>query len=329
MAGINYPFRKVRKFLFSNLNKQFLIFLFFLFLSSIFWLIMTLNGTYEKEIKIPVRVNNIPKNVVLTSASNDTVRVVVRDYGWTILSYLLDSQYLGTIHVNFRNYDKGNGRGTVSSGDTKRLVEQRLDLSSKIVTIKPERIEFSYNNGEYKRVPVRWTGRIMPDQLYFISQVVYEPDSIDVYASRQKLDSIQVVYTEPLNHVNFRDSLIINCKLSHPNDVKVVPNRVNIAFYTDVLTEATIDGVPIQCLNIPEGKVLRTFPAKAKIHFVAGANRIRTLHPDDFTVVADYREIMQQPSDKCNIYLHVIPHGISRATLDAQKVDYLIEEEEE
>ena len=106
-----------------------------------------------------------------------------------------------------------------------------------------------------------------------------------------------------------------------------MPNRVSIAFYTDVLTESTIDGVPIQCINIPEGKVLRTFPAKAKIHFVAGANRIRTLHPDDFTVVADYREIMQQPSDKCNIYLHVVPHGISRATLDVQKVDYLIEEE--
>lgn len=327
MSGITLIYKKIRRFLFSNLNKQFLIFMFFFFLSGVFWLIMTLNDTYEKEIKIPVRVNNIPRNVVLTSASDDTIRVVVRDQGWTILSYLIDSQHLGTIQVNFRNYDKGNGHGTVSSGDTKRMVEQRLVLSSKIVSIKPERIEFSYNNGEYKRVPVRWAGRIMPDQLYFISQVVYQPDSIDVYASRQKLDSIQVIYTEPLNHVNFRDSLTIDCKLSHPNDVKVVPERVSIAFYTDVLTEATIDGVPIQCINIPKGKVLRTFPAKAKIHFVAGANRIRTLHPGDFTVVADYREIMQQPSDKCNIYLHVVPHGISRATLDVQKVDYLLEEE--
>lgn len=327
MSGITLIYKKIRRFLFSNLNKQFLIFMFFFFLSGVFWLIMTLNDTYEKEIKIPVRVNNIPRNVVLTSASDDTIRVVVRDQGWTILSYLIDSQHLGTIQVNFRNYDKGNGHGTVSSGDTKRMVEQRLVLSSKIVSIKPERIEFSYNNGEHKRVPVRWAGRIMPDQLYFISQVVYQPDSIDVYASRQKLDSIQVIYTEPLNHVNFRDSLTIDCKLSHPNDVKVVPERVSIAFYTDVLTEATIDGVPIQCINIPEGKVLRTFPAKAKIHFVAGANRIRTLHPGDFTVVADYREIMQQPSDKCNIYLHVVPHGISRATLDVQKVDYLLEEE--
>jgi hypothetical protein len=327
MTGIKKLFREVRKFLFSNLNKQFMIFLFFVFLSSIFWLIMTLNDTYEKEIKIPVRVNNIPKNVVLTSSSNDTIRVVVRDLGWTILSYLLDTQHLGKVNINFRNYDKGNGRGIVSTSETKRLTEQRLNTSSKIISIKPERIEFFYNNGEYKRVPVRWAGRIIPDQLYFISQVVYQPDSIDVFASRQKLDSIQAIYTEPLNYVNFRDSLIVNCKLSHTNDVKVVPERINIAFYTDVLTEETIDGVPIQCVNIPAGKVLRTFPAKVKIHFVAGANRIRSLQPEDFSVVADYREIMQEHSDKCNIYLHVVPHGISRATLDIQKVDYLIEEE--
>ena len=57
MAGISILFRKLRQFLFSNLNKQFLIFLFFFFLSGVFWLIMTLNDTYEKEIKIPVRVN--------------------------------------------------------------------------------------------------------------------------------------------------------------------------------------------------------------------------------------------------------------------------------
>ena len=31
-------------------------------LSAIFWLILTLNEGYEKELKIPVRVVNIPKN---------------------------------------------------------------------------------------------------------------------------------------------------------------------------------------------------------------------------------------------------------------------------
>lgn len=326
MAGYKAIYRTIRIFLFSNLNKQFLIFVFFLFLSGIFWLIMTLNETYEKEIKIPTQVVNIPKNAVLISAPIDTIRVTVRDKGWVILSYLY-GQKQGMIQINFKSNDKGHGHGHVSSSDTKRLIEQKLETSTKIISVKPERFEFSYNNGEYKRVPVRWAGRIIPDQLYFISQVNYTPDSIDVYASRQKLDSINVIYTEPLNYANFRDSLIIDCNLSHMTDVKVVPDHVHIAFYTDVLTEETMESVPIQCVNLPAGKILRTFPAKVKVHFVAGATRIRTLRPEDFTVVADYNEISQEHSDKCHIYLRSAPHGVSRATLETKQVDYLIEDE--
>jgi len=58
--------KSIRNFLFSNMNKQFFTFLFFLVLSALFWLFLTLNETYEKEIKLPYQVVNIPKNVVLT-----------------------------------------------------------------------------------------------------------------------------------------------------------------------------------------------------------------------------------------------------------------------
>ena len=70
-----------RNFLFTLVNKECLIFLFFLCLSGIFWLLMTLNETYEMEFRIPVRVVNIPNNVVLTSEETDTVRVTLRDKG--------------------------------------------------------------------------------------------------------------------------------------------------------------------------------------------------------------------------------------------------------
>ena len=94
--------------MFSNVNKQFLIFMFFIFLSCIFWLIMTLNETYEKEIKIPVQVVNIPQNIVLTSAATDTVRVTLRDKGWVLTTYLYGRK-AGVIHVPFKTYDRGNG----------------------------------------------------------------------------------------------------------------------------------------------------------------------------------------------------------------------------
>ena len=312
--------------MFSNVNKQFLTFLFFLMLSGIFWLTITLNETYEREVKVPVRVVGIPKNVVLTSPATDTIRATIRDKGWMIVAYLYGDR-LPTINLNYKNYDRGNGAGFVSASDMKRLLEQQLEISTTVNTVKPDRLEFFYNNGERKRVPVRWTGRVIPEQLYFISHVDYRPDSVDVFASRQKLDSIRLIYTEPLNHVGFRDTLLVHCKLSHPADVKVVPEHVSVVFHTDVLTEESID-VPIKCINLPEGKMLRTFPAKVKVNFVAGISQIRELSPDEFAVIADYLEIEQKGSDKCNIYLKTVPPGISRASLSAKQVDYLIEEEE-
>ena len=311
--------------MFSNVNKQFLIFLFFLLLSGVFWLMMTLNETYEREIKVPVKVTGIPKNVVLTSPSTDTMRVIMRDKGWMLMGYIYGKR-MRPVELNYKTYDRGNGAGVVSSSDIKRLLEQQLESSTKISSLKPDKLEFFYNNGERKRVPVRWTGRIMPDQLYFISRVSYEPDSVDVYASQEKLDSIRAVYTEPLNYAGFRDTLTVQCNLSHPNDVKVVPERISVSFFTDVLTEESI-AVPIHCLNLPAGKVLRTFPAKVKVRFVSGASQIRLLHPESFYVVADYNEIMESHSDKCNIYLRNTPQGISRPTLETKQVDYLIEDE--
>ena len=318
-------YETIRDFLFSNVNKQFLIFLFFLILSGIFWLMMTLNETYEQEIKVPVKVGDIPKNVVLTSAATDTVRVTMRDKGWMLLSYIYGDR-MKTIQFSYKNYDRGNGAGIISSADIKRVLEQKLETSTKISSIKPDKLEFFYNNGEYKRVPVRWTGRIIPDQLYYISNVRYKPDSVDIYASQEKLDSIRAIYTEALNHVGFRDTLTVECALSHPGDVKVVPERIHISFYTDVLTEESI-AVPVHCLNLPAGKVLRTFPAKVKVKFISGVSLFKNLQPEDFLVVADYNEIASNPSDKCNIYLRNTPPGISRPSLEIKQVDYLIEDE--
>lgn len=307
------------------MSKQILIFLFFLVLSGVFWLFLTLNESYEHEIKIIYKIKGIPKNVVLTSNEVDTFRVTIRDKGWIILRYLYDNNR--HVNIHYKNYDRGNGSGIASSSEIKRLIAKQLETSTIVNSIKPDRLEFFYNNGERKRVPVRWAGRVLPEQLYFISHVHYKPDSVDIYSSREKLDSIKVIYTEPLNYAGFRDTLIIDCKLSHQKDVKVVPENIRISFFTDVLTEESIEGVPIKAINMPEGKVLRTFPPKVKVHFITGVSQFRTLRPENFIVIADYKEISQNPSDKCNIYLKTVPHGISRATLDIKKVDYLIEEE--
>ena len=73
--------RTVKGFLFTKTSKEILIFLFFLGLSGIFWLSLTLDETYERDFDVPVAVTGVPKNAVLTSDEVDTIRVTIRDKG--------------------------------------------------------------------------------------------------------------------------------------------------------------------------------------------------------------------------------------------------------
>lgn len=319
-------FRLVRNFLLSKTNKEFLIFLFFLALSGIFWLMMTLNETYEREVAVPIRITGVPKDMVLTSDETDTVKVTMRDKGLVLFSYLYGDD-IKPIPVSFKSYDRGNGTGVISSQELQRLVTKHLSSSTRISAVSPSKLEFYYNSGAHKRVPVRWSGRVIPEQLYFLSHVEHWPDSVTVFAQESMLDSIKTAYTEPLNYVGFRDTLTVDCRLRKIQGAKFVPDVVKVGFFTDVLTEESISDIPVRGINMPKGKVLRTFPAKVTVKFVTGVSVYLSLKPSDFLVVADYNELSLSPSEKCNIYLKRVPSGVSRATLEVKQVDYLIEEE--
>ena len=70
---------KVRNSLLAFANKKFLIFLFFLFLSTIFWLSIALNEIVEKEISVPIRLANVSQNAVITTHIPDSLRVTLID----------------------------------------------------------------------------------------------------------------------------------------------------------------------------------------------------------------------------------------------------------
>ena len=314
----------MKNFLFSKANREALIFLFFFALAGVFWLMIRLNDTFEEEVRLVVRYTNVKKNAVLTTGETDTLRVTISDKGFNILSYAYGQQRRA-LDIDFARFAKSDGTGVVGSADVKAMVTAGLPASTKIISIKPERLLFSYNNGESKRVPVLFRGNVTAQEMYFVSERKIFPDSVVVYATRHKLDSIKAVYTEEHSYSGVRDTLLVSTRLAAIQGAKMVPDKVDVRFVADVLTEASIDNIPIEGINMPEDRVLRTFPAKTTVHFVTGMKRFQSLSRADFRIVADYAELSRNPSQKCNIYLLSKPDGIQNVRLDVTQVDYLIE----
>ena len=283
-----------------------------------------MNEPYETEIEVPVKYVGVPGNVVMVGSAEDTLVVRVQDRRFVLFTYLSD--VIKPVHANFSQCASSeNGVGILRQNSIMKQLHANLFSSSKIVSVKPENIKFYYNYGERKKVPVKIAGKVAAAGSYYLSKITYSPDSVTIYALRNLLDSIKCIHTVPLNYPKINDTVFVNTQLEKIEGVKCVPAQVKVGFYTDIYTEETFE-VPVKAVNVPEGKLLRTFPMRVNVTFVVGASLVRTLKPSQFEIVADYKEIEKNPSDKCNIHLRKYPHGIKRPKLDLNKVDYLIEE---
>ena len=307
-------FKNIRRFLFGWANSEFLTFLFYLIVAGIFWLLTTLNESFEQELKIPVRIVNVPSNVVITSGESDTLRFNVRDKGFSLITYLYDKNQQ-PLSIDYRRYAGNNGKGIVPATDLLRLLDARLPASAKAISVKPEQQVFYYNNAN-----------IETDMLYYIADTTFSTHEITVYATPEKLDSIHAVYTEPIRQKGLQDSLTVIAHLRPIDGVKMVPAQIKVTFHTDQLTEVRIPDVEVKGVNMPEGKVLRTFPGKLDVTVVTGKKNSQTLTAEDFEIVADYNQFSADSTAQCDVFIRRQPANIKRLQIERQEVDYLIEE---
>ena len=199
-------FSIVRNFLSSIVNKEFLIFLFFLIVSGLFWLVITMTETYEREFSVPLRLVNVPKDVVVTSEVDDTIKVAVRDKGYILLAYKYNLTSK-PISIDYRHHAQKDEKGTVSTSELQKLIYQQMYKPSRIIGMKPDRLVFYFTRGKSKTVPLRLNGKIVTGQSHYVSKIVFSPERVDVYARKSLLDSIHYAFTENMIISNLTDTV--------------------------------------------------------------------------------------------------------------------------
>lgn len=324
MWFLNRTYIKIRQLLFRMLNRQFLIFLFFLALSTAFWLFQSLDESYEQEFSIPLRLKKVPENVVITTDLPRHLRVMLKDKGVALLHYRY-GRSLSPVTIDFEEYANPSGRVRLLTNDLMKQVYSQFSVSTRIESVQPDTLEYFYNYGESKRVPVRIQGDIHADVRYYLSSVRLNPDSVTVYAVREVLDTITAAYTNPVFVKNVTDTLSWTEELASVRGAKFDPSVVKIALAVDQMTEKTVQ-VPVVGVNFPATKALRTFPSKVNVSFHVGMGMYRRINADNFVLVINYEELLENKTGKCQLSLKTIPTGVSHVRINPQEVDFLIED---
>lgn len=305
-------------------NKQFLIFLFFLALSSVFWIFQTLNETYEEDFQVPLELRNVPSNVVITTDLPENLHILLRDKGSQLLAYRYTRQFKPVV-VDYNTYSNPSGHVSILGNELQRQIAAQLLPGTQMLGLKPDTLDFYYNFGQFKRVPIRPLGEVRAGRLYSLAKTVYSEDSVTVYASREQLDTITAAYLQPFNLRNLTDTTHVKSNFVKVKGAKFVPAQIGVTFCIDRLVEKTIQ-VPIQQVNFPASKQLRTFPATVKVTFQVGMGLYRKITSENFVLVVNYEDLLKNKSTYCHLSLKTIPEGVSHVRISPQDVEYVIEE---
>ncbi len=315
---------KSLKFLRSQLNRNFWAFLFFLTLSAGFWLFLTLEDVYEVEIPVPVKLKNVPDNVVLTTPPPKEIKIRVRDHGGLLLRYKY-THSLGSITLDFKDYDTRSGHVALLTSDLTRNIISRLQGTTSVAGFSPDTVEYFYNFGLNKSVPVRVTGDITADSLYCITGITASPATVKVYAAKEILDTLRAVYTKPLTLENLSERKTVSADLAPIRGAKAMPAKVKATINVDQMTEKTLP-VRVDHINFPAGKTLKTFPGIVNVVFQVGLKQYRDITADKFAIVVSYDEVANNNTGRLHLTLKTKPEGISHVRIQPDEVEFIIED---
>ncbi len=314
---------KMKVFLFS---RDALIFLFFLICSSLFWLVMSLNKTYEVQVSFPIEYVNTPAEIEFSAELPSSFEVKLKDKGTSLIKYI--HKNFNPIVIDFNEYSSYTNKDSwkiSTATHFEKVVKQQIDQSSLIIDYYPNEIVIEKKLLESKKI------KVMPKinlnfqkQYYLCDEIITTPDSITLYGYKDILDSLDFIYTQEYTSEKLKDTLNATLSLDIPNHCKAKPNKVNIIAPIEFYTESDID-LSIRIKNLPENISVKTIPEKLNLSFLVGLSKYKEIRPSDFILSLDYEVLRKSNSSSETVTLESYPEHIKKPYLKNDKVKWLIE----
>ena len=306
------------------LSKDFFVFLNFLLMSAVFWVLTTLNETYETDIEVRLELTDIPGNTVITEPLPDTIKVMVKDKGYYLVKYLYFDK-MRVIRLPFHMYTNKQSRGIVAPSDLQKVLRTRFGETCTILAIKADHLDFYYSHGSQKKVPLIYSGTATAKTNFYVMNVKIDPDSVVVMASKNALDTINAVYTEPVDIEDVDNSVTKIVPIARIWGAKTKISQAKVRVVVDRLTERVLN-VPITAINLPSNILLKTFPGRVDVKVSVGASMVGRLRPEQFTVTVNAEDLAERSSkDKLKLTIASKPEYVLKAWLTTTAVDYVIE----
>lgn len=272
------------------------------------------------EIDVTVAYHGCPEQYVFTTQLPEHITILVRDNGQQLRK--LKHQDL-QLNINLNPYLSTEKDVLTLSADVLRpRLQEILPGSTTIQRIHPETIETPYQVQQVKTVPVVVQSNVSTAPQYqLIGEATITPDKIQIFGSQDDIRNIEYILTDSLHVSGLREDIRLTAGLIVPSGVCTSPSSVEVAWQVEQFTEKSFT-LPIQILNMPEGKQIRLFPQQVNVTVRVGISHFAEIKETDFQAVCYF------PTQACNalpVSVKTVNNNISNIRFSPSSVEYIIQ----
>jgi hypothetical protein len=303
-----------------RIDKDVVIFSFFLLLSFMLWYLNSLEKDVEYEFKYPVRYGNLPEERVLAEDLPSRLELFLK---------LAGNHSPVILDVSTINYRRVPGSRTLSyyiitSGLIPQLKNQ-LRAECQIISIKPDTLFFSFDMIISKKVQVVADVDVITERQYLIKgNIIVEPDTITISGPKRILDTIKTVKTRHKKLKGVNETITKSVAIAASKEYDVSDKKVVLKIPVEQFTEAEIH-VPIKILNSPDSINIKIFPDAVTVKCLVAVSDYKKIEEIPFEVVLDLSKADLNSSEKIPVEIRNIPPFVSSLRVTPAKVDFLIE----
>ena len=278
---------------------------------------------------MPVTFTHLPKNKVLTFASDTTLQVEILEKGSNLLRMIyLEEIEPVTISLRFLPvYPKGGVyQGIITPSLLINEIEREHSLLGKIISVSPDTIYLSFETEKTRKVPVKASFDLTFEKQFMrYGPVTFSPDCVTVKGPEKiikELDSVTLgsIKLDQLNR-NYTGEKSFRRDSSNQH-LSFYPQSIRFSFPVEKFTEAETE-IPVKILNTGGLKV-KTFPDKVRIFYTVALKDYPKVEPGMILAVADLSMVNLSEDDKIKVSLESYPSFIRINKIEPEKVEFII-----
>lgn len=313
---------KIKQKATSGRGRSIFTFLIFLLISTIFWFMMTLNETIQRDYRLPIEIAEIPAGTTFITSPPQYIDVSVKDKGRALIKY--DWGNPPKVRIRYRDFiKKGDSRIVINQEMLNNNIRNSFGSGCEILSIRPDSINLITTTRPGDRLPIFFDISTATEPQYIAyGAIECKYDSVTVYSLNGIPSSMLNVSTEHISLRNLTDTTTVEIPLQSPPGTRVEPSTVSVTIPVEPLV-AKKRILPIQIIDAPKNASVHIFPANIELSYLVPMSMFKN---DSATPVAviDYRAIdFNSTSAKVNITQ--IPDYYHNIDCSPAEVEYLIE----